>query len=346
MRRHRAAVAFAFFFLCAVLISGALNRIAGQSSPAASPKPLTIDQVNRWETDLSNWGRWGKEDERGTLNLVTPQKTREAARLVKDGITVSLARFAGVEQAADNFNFGSTKHELLRSPSGDFRALDTISYGIHDGTNSHLDALCHYAVTRGGQRLVFNGHPQDLGADGCKADGIDRMGPGIVTRGILVDLPLMKGVPYLEPGTAIYASDLEAWEKFAGVKISSGDALFIRTGRWARRAKIGAWNVGREAAGLHGSVMPWLKQRDVALLGSDAVNDVQPSGVTGQGEAANRPVHTLAIAVLGMPLVDNAYLEDAARESASRKRWEFMNTVQFTRLHGGTASNFNALATY
>jgi len=130
------------------------------------------------------------------------------------------------------------------------------------------------------------------------------------------------------------------------VKISSGDALFVRTGRWARRAKLGAWNVGREAAGLHGSVRPWIKQRDISLLGGDGVNDVQPSGVVGKGEAAGRPVHTLAIAVLGVPLVDNAYLEDVAKEAAARKRWEFLTTVAFNRLSGGTATSFNALAIF
>jgi hypothetical protein len=193
---------------------------------------------------------------------------------------------------------------------------------------------------------VFNGHPQDLDENGCKANGIDRMGPGIFTRGILVDMPLLKGVPYLEPGTPIYVADLEAWEAYAGVKISSGDALFVRTGRWARRATLGPWNAAREAAGLHASVMPWLKQRDIALLGGDGVNDVQPSGVAGAGEAANRPVHTLAIAVLGVPLVDNGYFEDAAREAAARKRWEFLTAVQFTRIPGGTATTFNALAIF
>jgi kynurenine formamidase len=225
-------------------------------------------------------------------------------------------------------------------------ALDSISYGIHDGTNSHLDALCHYALRRDGQLLVFNGHPQDLDENGCKANGIDRMGPGIFTRGVLVDIPLMKGLPWLEPGTPIYASDLEAWEKYSGVRIGSGDAVFVRTGRWARRAKLGPWNAAREAAGLHASAMPWLKQRDIALLGGDGVNDVQPSGVEGAGEAAARPVHTLTIAVLGVPLVDNAYLEDVAKEAAMRKRWEFLTTVQFTRIPGGTATSFNALATF
>jgi kynurenine formamidase len=177
--------------------------------------------------------------------------------------------------------------------------LDIISFGIHDGTNSHLDALCHYRLDRDGKILVFNGHPQDLDESGCKANAIDRMGPGVFTRGILVDLPLLRGVPYLEPGTPVYVSDLEAWEKFAGVKIGSGDVLLVRTGRWARRAKLGPWNAAREAAGLHASVAPWLKQRDISVLGSDGVNDVQPSGVVGAGEAANRPIHTLVIAVLG-----------------------------------------------
>ncbi|HYV61991.1 MAG TPA: cyclase family protein [Bryobacteraceae bacterium] len=336
-------------FVAAIAAVGGLHSIYTRAVAQTPASAVTIEQVNRWEAELSNWGRWGKDDERGALNLVTSKKSVEAARLVKDGVTVSLARFADLDKAADNFNFGETKHTMVsRDPNtGRVRgALDAISFGIHDGTNSHLDALCHYALPRDGKQLVFNGHPQDLDEKGCKANGIDRMGPGIVTRGILVDLPLLKGVPYLEPGTAIYVSDLEAWEKYAGVKISSGDALFIRTGRWARRAKLGAWNAGREAAGLHATAMPWIKQHDIALLGSDGVNDVQPSGVVGTGEAANRPVHTLAIAVLGVPLVDNGYFEDVAREAAARKRWEFLTTVQFTRIPGGTATTFNALATF
>lgn len=315
---------------------------------AATAPPLTIDQVNRWETELSNWGKWGPDDERGSLNFVTPKKTVDALRLAKDGVVVSLAHFANLEKAADNFNFGETKHWMANvdPQTGAIRPLDGVTYGIHDGTNSHLDALCHYALPRDGKPTIFNNHPQALSLAGCQQSSIDRMGPGIVTRAILVDLPLMKGVDYLEPGTPVLVSDLEAWEKFAKVKISSGDAVFVRVGRWARRAKVGPWNAAREAAGLHASVMPWLKAREIALLGSDAVNDVQPSGVTGQGEAAARPIHTLAIAVMGVPLVDNGYFDDAARECAARKRWEFLTTVQFTRLQGGTATNFNALGIF
>ncbi len=339
---------YAYFTVSLMIVLG-LVYVRAQSKPDSEQHPVvTIEQVNRWETELSNWGRWGKEDERGALNLVTPQKEVQAARLVKDGVTVSLARFADLEKAVDNFNFGPTKHEMFHNPAtGKIAgALDMISFGIHDGTNSHLDALCHYRLPRDGQLLVFNGHPQDLDENGCKANAIDRMGPGIFTRGILVDMPLLKGVEYLEPGTPIYVSDLEAWEKYAHIKIASGDAVFVRTGRWARRVKVGPWNAAREAAGLHASAIPWLKQRDISLLAGDGVNDVQPSGVQGTGEAAGRPIHTLMIAVIGVPLVDNAYLEDVAKESASRKRWEFLTTVQFTRIKGGTASPFNALATF
>ncbi len=345
----------------ALMMAGALSLAAAQApqpAPAAFPPDpstqtpehrVTIEQVNKWETELSNWGRWGKDDERGSWNLVTPQQTLAAMKLVKDGVTVSLARFAGLEKAIDNYTFGPTRHYMSRvdpvtgAVTG---ALDNVEYGIHDGTNSHLDALCHYALPRGGKAVIFNGHPQNLDQQGCKLSAIDRMGSGIVTRAILVDMPLLKGVPYLEPGTPIYPSDLEAWEKFANVKIGPGDAVYVRVGRWARRDAKGPWNAAREAAGLHASVMPWLKQRDIVLLGSDAVNDVQPSGVVGQGEAAGRPIHTLAIAVLGVPLVDNGYFEDAAKEAAARKRWEFLTMVQLTQLTGGTASNFNALAVF
>jgi hypothetical protein len=272
--------------------------------------------------------------------------------LVKDGIVVSLARFATLEKAIDNFNFGETQHEMWYGAAGPPKpghtrgALDTIRYGLHDGTNSHMDALCHYTLLHEGKVVVYNGHPSAT-EKGCSHNGVDHMGPGLATRAILVDMPLLKNVPWLEPHTPIYPEDLDAWEKFANIKIGSGDAVLIRTGRWALRAAKGPWFHARQAAGVHASVMPWLKQRDIALLGSDAVNDVQPSGVVGgSGEAANRPVHLISIAVMGMPLVDNGYFENAAKEAAARKRWEFFMTVQVTDLEGGTATNFNALGIF
>ena len=258
---------------------------------------------------------------------------------------MSIGHFVTEEEAIDSQTFAPTEHWMtaVDPNTGAVRfALDALSFSLHDGQLSHLDALCHYATTRDGERVIFNGYPQNLDADGCKDLAIDRMGPGFVTRGVLVDIPLLKGVDWLESSTPIYVSDLEAWEDFAGVTIGSGDALLVRTGRWARREAEGPWAYGREGAGLHASVIPWLKERGVSLLVGDAVNDVQPSGVRG----INRPLHQMTQVFIGLPLVDNGYLLDVAREAAARQRWEFMVSWQISRIAGGTASPFNALATF
>ena len=333
------------------LRSASAPRGPQQARPQAHPSTqdpsvlVTLETLERWETELSNWGRWGSDDQRGTLNLITPEKTRAATRLVEDGVTVTLAHFVGEEPSVDSQNFGPARHWMTRidENTGEvLSALDALSYSIHDGQMAHMDALCHYATDRDGEKVIFNGYPQNLDADGCKDLAIDRMGPGYVTRAILVDMPLLRGVEWLEESTPIYVSDLEEWEEFAGVRVSSGDVLLVRGGRWAKRAKEGPWSYGRTGAGLHASVLPWLKERGVSLLVGDAVNDVQPSGVRGIG----RPVHTMTQVFIGLPLVDNGYLEDVAREAAARGRWEFMISWQITSIPGGTASPFNAIATF
>ncbi len=275
---------------------------------------------------------------RGTLNLITPEKTRAATRLVQDGVTVTLAHFVSEEEAIDSQTFAPTRHWMtaVDPNTGAIRfALDAMSYSLHDGQLAHMDALCHYATERDGQQVIFNGYPQNLDTEGCKDLAIDRMGPGYVTRAVLVDMPLLRGVDWLEPSTPIYVSDLEEWERFAGVTLSSGDVLLVRGGRWARREQEGPWNYGQTGAGLHASVLPWLKERGVAVLVGDAVNDVQPSGV----ERVNRPVHTMTQVFIGLPLVDNGYLEDVAREAAARKRWEFMISWQITSVPVGTTAH-------
>jgi len=310
---------------------------------------VTLDTLKRWEKELSNWGRWGREDQRGLLNLITPEKTKQALTLVKEGRTVTLQINPFKKTGMDTGGFGENVHRMARidPATGEIRgALDIIQLSIHDGLSSHLDALCHYQGPIGrkpGEPAVsYNGFPFTLTAAGCRESAADRMGPGYITRGILVDMPLLKKVKWLEPGTPIYAEDLEAWEKFSGIRIGAGDALLIRSGRWARRAAEGPWAYGQGGAGLHASVLPWLRARDVSLLASDAVNDVQPSGVQG----INRPIHQLTQVNMGLPIVDNAYLEDAAREAARLARWEFMFTLHIYQIQGGTASPFNALATF
>jgi kynurenine formamidase len=306
---------------------------------------VTLDDLAQWERDLSNWGRWGPADQRGTLNLITPEKVVEATRLVRTGTTVTLQHFPRVEDAVDSQTFGETRHWMSRvdPQTGEVLfALDEIQFSLHDGLLSHIDALCHYRTEIDGEYVIFNGYPQNLDAEGCKDLAVDRMGPGYVTRGVLVDMPLLKGVDWLDPSTPIYVEDLEAWEEFADVEIRPGDALLVRTGRWARRAEEGPWDHTRGGAGLHASVLPWLHERGVALLVGDAVNDVQPSGVQG----INRPIHQLTQVNLGLPLVDNGYLEDVAREARNQNRWEFMVSWVINKIEGGTASPFNAIATF
>jgi kynurenine formamidase len=152
----------------------------------------------------------------------------------------------------------------------------------------------------------------------------------------------LKGLPFLEPGTPVFVEDIEAWEKKAGIKVSSGDALLLRTGRWARRAKLGPWNVGQNSAGFHASVAAWLKERGVALIGSDDALDVVPSLVEG----VFLPVHTLAIAALGLNILDNQDLEPVGDLAAKLNRWEFMLTVAPVPVAGGTGFPVNAIATF
>jgi hypothetical protein len=339
--------------LSVALVAAAVAPVGAATAQEFSVHPSTQDpavvvdlaRIARWETELSNWGRWGPDDQIGTLNLITPEKTVQATRLVTDGVTVSLAHFVTEEEAIDSQTFSPTDHWMtsVDPETGLPRfALDAISFSLHDGQLSHLDALCHYRTERDGELLIFNGYRQNLDADGCEDLAIDRMGPGYVTRGVLVDMPLLRGVEWLEPSTPIYVSDLEEWEEFAGVRVSPGDVLLVRTGRWAKREQEGPWNYARGGAGLHASVLPWLRERGVSVLVGDAVNDVQPSGVEG----LNRPVHQVTQVNIGLPLVDNGYLEDAAREAAARRRWAFMVSWQITRVPGGTAAPFNAIATF
>ena len=296
----------------------------------------TKAQVDKWMTELSNWGRWGKADQIGTLNLITPQKRKQALGLVKDGLSVSLAHTIDKEKAADNPR--PLGQEMTLDAGG--HAMDLYTIWYHGSVITHIDSLCHYSF----DGKIFNGFERSAIAPGpgCPSNGIENHKAGIMTRGIIVDLPRLKNVPYLEPGTPVYASDLEAWEKYAGIKIGSGDALFLRTGRWARRSEKGPWNVAASAAGFHASVIPWLRQRDVALLGNDGVNDVQPSGVDG----SPRPIHQLAIVALGLPLVDVMDLEAAAETAARLKRWEFLLTAAAVPVLGGTGFPLNPIATF
>ncbi len=301
----------------------------------ATQSATTRAQFERWKTELSNWGRWGKDDQIGALNLITPAKRRQAAALVRDGVSVSLSRDADTVKAIDNPD--PFEHSMLTS------GTDRMGMIPHGVAHTHLDSLAHINY----DGVFYNGYKPDNDAvmkSGHTRNSIINLKNGIFTRGILVDLPRLKGVPYLEPGTPITPQDIEAWEKFANVKVTAGDALFLRTGRWARRAKLGPFDQNRTASrsGPSASMLPWLRQRDVALLGGDVPPSLAPTDVEGETGA----VHDFALVYLGVHIFDNVDLEALAEAAAARKRWEFLLTVAPLAIRGGTGSPANPIATF
>jgi kynurenine formamidase len=314
-----------------------LGGVVFSASLLAQPShTVTKDTVDRWMTELSNWGRWGKDDQRGTINLITPDRSRRAATLVKSGVSVSLAHTLIEERAADATS--PFVHEMQPVGAGDFVG-DRYSVSFHGYGHSHMDSLCHMAH----DGKMYNGFDRSTTTlQGCGKLAISNFKQGIVARGVLLDIARLKGVPYLEPGVPIYAEDLEAWMKQAHLTVGPGDVVFIRNGRWARRAVTGAWATSQTGAGLHASALPWIKSHDVAMLGSDTVNDVLPSQVAGVAE----PIHQVTLVAMGMPIFDNLDLEAVADEAARLGRWEFLFTAAPLVVETGTGSPLNPLAIF
>ena len=318
----------------AIVVTGSFAR--GQHGPTR--QPVTKEQFERWMSELSNWGRWGKEDQLGTANLMTADKRKKAAALVRSGTTVSLGHDVIMEKASD----APDPYVLKMTVSPDRQnATDRFDIDYHGGTFSHLDALCHVAY----KEKLYNGFDfqQTVTSGGCSKMGITAVKDGLVTRGVLIDIPRLKGVPYLEPGTRVYRDEIEAWEKRAGVQVGPGDAMLVRTGRWARRAAVGP---GR-SSGLDPSFLPFLKDRDVALLGGDSAHETGPiDGVTLPSGGTYPVIHRFAIVARGMNLLDNLDLEALAETAARLKRWEFMLVVAPPRVPGGTGSPINPIAIF
>jgi len=350
--------------LAAAAAASAMRPAAGQA-PAQSgkyPRDLTRDDVDRWMKELSNWGKWGPDDQAGTVNLITPAVRKAAAALVREGVSVSMALDADLPKE------GSTGGPLptmgggpppaagarpaerptwtltSRPPGPEPRerasyVVDTIAVSYHGNNTTHLDAPSHMFYK--GQ--VYNGFPQTSYTDrGAGKDDVMSMKNGILTRGVLFDIPKLKGVGYLGDEEPVYVEDLEAWEKKAGVRVGAGDTVLVRTGRWVRVREKGPLDLNRATPGLYASCVKWLKERGVAILGSDVVQDVRPSRVDG----VNQPIHQMALMSLGMPLIDNADLEALAEAAAQRNRWAFLFTMNPLRVPGATGGPVNPIATF
>ncbi len=314
-----------------VLVGGVfLSNALGQEEKFPGPTKMSAAEYDQLFKQINNWGRWGKDDTLGTINLITEAKRKQAASLVKEGISVSIEHDLSTEEAPDN------PYPMQQVVAPNFRT-DTYFFRYHGTFITHEDALCHYTYNE----RIYNDRP--LNTKEC-FPSIETLKNGIITRGILIDIPRLKGVPYLEPEVAIYPKDIEAWEKMAGVKIGSGDAIILRTGRWARRAKVGPWKAIDAASGFDVTVAPWIRARDVALAAGDVTVEIHNVPPVVEGQLT--PLHTLFINGLGMPIIDDMDPEALAETCARLNRWEFMLVVAPLRVPTGTGSPVNPIAIF
>jgi kynurenine formamidase len=290
---------------------------------------------------LSNWGRWGKDDQRGTLNLVDDACRAAAAGLVRDGTAVSCSW-----EIADVQRFMKRSAEPLLDPNRDPAAprwhstADWFGMQFHGLTNTHLDAPSHMFW----DGLAYNGvQPTAVTAEfGARALAVTACPDGVLTRGVLLDLPSVAGVDALDP-IAVTPQQLEAAERAHSVRIRRGDAVLIRVGHGAIRNRDGvAAILTAPSAGLAADCMPWLAERDIALLASDATNDVTPLA----SGPLPLPVHVIGLRAMGLWLIDNANLEELAVECARRQRYEFFWCMSPLRLANVTGSPVNPVAVF
>ena len=311
----------------------------------AANRDLSETQVNEFFTSLSNWGKWGQDDQLGALNYITPQKRSQAAALIQDGQAVSMSLPLATEPGPDNPT--PVMHLMMQTGSKEESSAAPIPYSAdyfaiapHGLANTHLDALCH--VFHKGQ--MYNGYPsEDVGAKGAQNGAIDALKDGIVSRGVLIDIPRLKGKDWLEPGEEITPADLDRAEQAGGFRVESGDVLFVRTGRHARLKATGPWDSFNEGmAGLGAACLPWLHAREVAAMAGDGASDVLPSGY----EKLLLPIHAVTIVAMGLHLIDNCDLEAVAQACAQRSRWTFLSVIAPLVLAKGTASPVNPLAVF
>ena len=307
------------------------------------PPMETNEDFHRAMEELSNWGRWGDDDELGQANFITQEKRVRAAGLVREGIAVSLAHDVVQEDAVDTSAY--LNREVVRvSPTG---ASDKLAYtGSYHGTiHSHLDSLdCH--IMYEGEGYNGLGYEEVEAANGCPRGSIHAHRNGVITRGILFDATLLPGRAasegWLEPGTPITYEDLEALEEIQGVRVEPGDVILLHTGRWMRRESLGAWPTSEGVAGYHADVAYFLKDRGVAMIGHDMFNDVSPSGV---GDIS-LPLHSLALVSLGVSIFDNLDFTEVAEVAKGLGRYEFLFMASPLRIQKGMGSPLNPIAMF
>jgi kynurenine formamidase len=296
---------------------------------------------------VKNWGRWGDDDELGTLNLITPDHVRRAAGLVRSGRRVSMAIPINTTAGPDNPNpatrFVTQAHDVPVDDSKVRFGLDWLGMAAHGDCHTHVDALCHISY----DGLTYNGRAAEdvLLSTGAVEQDMAAVHTGVVGRGVLLDIAGMRGVDWLEPGEAVTADELDACVARQGVELGEGDILLLRTGHHARRLALGAWDNGPDGegkAGLHVDAIPWMHARGIGAFLPDGDGETVPSVVDG----ITYPIHPLQVVAMGMLVSDSLQFEELIEVCREEGRYEFMVVGLPLRLPGGTGSPWNPIAIF
>lgn len=310
--------------------------------------PYGVDDVEAWMSTLSNWGRWGIADDRGTANYARAEQVRAAIASVQLGRSVSLAREISIHSGYDP-RYGPPLRVMVHNdhvhPGRPDTPLPRAGHAseyfglvFHGAETTHLDAFGH--VSWDG-RVYNNRDASAINArTGAGAGAVTGLRDGLMTRGILLDVPRCLQLSRLEPGTPVTRDLVEFTLREEGLETRPGDALLLRTGaaQPAPRTEQG----GHRQAGWHVDCLPWLFERHIALIGADTGTEVLPSGVNG----VMLPVHYVCLVAMGLWLLDNCMLEDVAEVCAELGRWEFLFHLAPLRIAGGTGSPVNPVAVF
>jgi kynurenine formamidase len=301
----------------------------------------TTDDLDRMYESLKNWGRWGDADERGALNHLTDALRMRACQLVLSGESVSLSHDLATEPMPEHPS--PVQHHMLAS--GDARdsngipgyeaARDHLSLDLHGLYTTHVDALSHMFV----KGEMFGGRPaSEVRSDGARSNTVLSMADGVVGRGVLLDIPRALGVEFFDTGDVVTVAELEAAETAQHLTVGQGDVLIVAWGRQARRRAKKAFD---GFSGLHAECLPWLQERQVAVLGSDGISDPMPFVGTPDWPF---PVHQIGITAMGLHLIDNVATARLAERCAALGRWEFLFAMSPLRITRGTGCPVNPIA--
>jgi kynurenine formamidase len=310
------------------------------------PTRITLAEFDHIFEAVKNWDRWGPDDGLGTMNFVTPELVEAATKAVRSGRRVSLSLPINTTAGPDNprpaIHHIIVGHDHPREGGVSF-AADYLGIAFHGDSHTHVDALCHVAYK--GRTYLGRSAAEVVTSTGASSLDVTNYRLGLVGRGVLLDIPRFRGVPWLEPGDAVHRTELEAVEEAQGVRVGEGDVLLFRTGHDRRRRELGPWDnsaSGQGRAGLDVDTMLWMHERRVAAFLPDGDGETIPSGVEG----LCCPIHALQIAAMGMLAADSLQLEDLARACVAEGHNDFLIAGAPLILRGGTGSPWNPVAIF